>query len=465
MAGENSTNGMTAKERAVVLGTFALLVSCALLLLQSSPGSVQQTTEVVLMTVSWAAAGWLSTLPRLLRGLLVGPAVVGATEILPKFVLGWNSALNDGPIGEALLGGALICMFVDWADPPLRLRSWATAGRARWLLYYGACVPGVLALVIGSVGVAGGVVNLFMPIEWLRDGDYDQRTMSIEAIVAGCAILSILGLLRSGSSWASRRFYPSSKNPLPYGGSRGEAANHGGLPYLSWSQTVATNDTVASTMTSVQWTFLLCCVAFCAVAGGVSSGPAGAIVGALAAFFVGSFGLRGAGTLKFQGGTLEVIPHTKTDAERREEITPMSRREDVEVFVEQRGSSLYFCVARGDKASGPLPIVEVVPWDSFQNFEEGSHKQWFRSRGVVDERLDWDVIIAQSSVGRVVRVAESIDDHAWLVELLVNLQNTFIVPREAMLKSFRDATAAKSGANDPASSGGPAAQAVPVKPF
>ena len=71
---------------------------------------------------------------------------------------------------------------------------------------------------------------------------------------------------------------------------------------------------------------------------------------------------------------------------------------------------------------GPLPSSERVPFDSFGNFEEGSHKQWFRPPGAVNATLDWGVIVAQSSVGRIVLVAKLLHEQAWLIELLVKLQ-------------------------------------------
>ena len=134
------------------------------------------------------------------------------------------------------------------------------------------------------------------------------------------------------------------------------------------------------------------------------------------------------------------LSYSKTDRDRREELTPVMRREDCEAFLEIRDDTIFFCVARGDGGQKPLPVVEVVPWVSFGNFEEGSHKQWFRSKGAPDQMPDWDVIIAQSSVPRVVNVAESMNDHASMVELLTLLQQNFAGPaRDKAISAFEEA--------------------------
>ncbi len=113
-----------------------------------------------------------------------------------------------------------------------------------------------------------------------------------------------------------------------------------------------------------------------------------------------------------------------------------------------------------------MPIVESVPWESFGNFEEGSHKQWFRSRGNASELADWGVIVAQSSVGRVVNVAESVHSHAWLVELLVTLQNTFILPRDRLLREFHEVDQKRRVHSAPSElEGQSAVNDAPIRPF
>jgi hypothetical protein len=180
-------------------------------------------------------------------------------------------------------------------------------------------------------------------------------------------------------------------------------------------------------------------VVFGAVTGFLSGGIEMAIFSAVTTAWFGQWCLRGAGKLVLSNNTLTSVPHQKSESERREEITPISRKEDCHAFLEERDGQIWFVVARGDKAVGPFAVVECEPWDSFDNFEEGSHKQWFRPRGVADDRLDWGTIIAQSRTGRVMRVAETLSDHAVLVELLITLQNTFIAPRAAMLREFNSA--------------------------
>ncbi|MEQ1577667.1 MAG: hypothetical protein ABL894_08440, partial [Hyphomicrobium sp.] len=186
---------------------------------------------------------------------------------------------------------------------------------------------------------------------------------------------------------------------------------------------------------------------------------------AMAAAWLGALGLRGAGKFAMQGETLVHVPHTKTEDERREELTPVTRREDCEAFVEQGDGKLWFCVARGTASEGQLPVVERVPFDSFGNFEEGSHKQWFRPRGSVNETLDWGVIVAQSSVGRIVLVAESLHEQAWLIELLVKLQTTFIGPRDAMLQTLKDTEQKRRAHDATAGHKGASTDEAPLKPF
>lgn len=202
---------------------------------------------------------------------------------------------------------------------------------------------------------------------------------------------------------------------------------------------------------------------------GLPNGPGGMLFGFMLAALIGSFGLRGADKPVMQGDTLRLSPHTKTDEERLEESEPVTHYEICLAYLEVADDVIWFCVERGDFYTGQTSVVERVPWQSIGNFEEGSHKEWFRSR--VDKRdvRDWGVIIAQSAVGRVLRVAESVDDRAWLIELLIKLQNMFIEPREAMLQAVAEAAAAKSIGPPPTEDAGPAKPAstegVPTKRF
>ncbi len=106
-----------------------------------------------------------------------------------------------------------------------------------------------------------------------------------------------------------------------------------------------------------------------------------------------------------------------------------------------------------------------MPFDSFGNFEEGSHKQWFRPRGAVTATLDWGVIVAQSSVGRIVLVAESVDEQAWLIELLVKLQTTFIAPRDDMLQALKEAEQKRRAHERRQVTRASSIDDAPVKPF
>jgi hypothetical protein len=235
-----------------------------------------------------------------------------------------------------------------------------------------------------------------------------------------------------------------------------------GVQSLSWRQVVGTGHTKAGAHARSERFALNTALALGAAAGWWAGGIAGAGIAAFAGFWLVGLGLRNAPTPDFRGGW---TPHTPTARERREDVEPVTRTEDCEAFLEVINNEIHFCIARGDKSVGPLPVVECVPWDSFSNFEEGSHKQWFRPRGEVDDRLDWGVIIAQSNVGRIIRVAESVYDHAGLIELLVTLQNTFITPREEMLRDFREPEPVDQTAQRQASRSDPASQEVPVAPF
>ena len=241
--------------------------------------------------------------------------------------------------------------------------------------------------------------------------------------------------------------------------------NRNGYQLLTWSQIVGTSETVAGKDGRRRFRIYGGVIVVAALAGVANGSAEDAAFYATVAAWLGALGLRGAGKFAMQGQTLVHVPHTKTDEERREELTPVTRREDCEAFVEEVDGTLWFCVARGTVSEGPLPVVERVPFDSFGNFEEGSHKQWFRPRGTVSETLDWGVIVAQSSVGRIVLVAQSVDEQAWLIELLVKLQTTFIAPRDAMLRALTEAEHKRRAHDEPTGSSGAPIDATPVKPF
>ena len=229
------------------------------------------------------------------------------------------------------------------------------------------------------------------------------------------------------------------------------------MPCVSWSQDVGTSDTLAGVDSRMRLFILLGAVLIAAVLGYRSGGMNGAGLYAFTTFIIGSFGLRYAGKPDLQ---LQISPHHKTEGERRQELTPVTRREDCEAFLQAQGDTIFFSIARGDKRRGALPVVETIPWTSFENFEEGSHKQWFRSRGMPDEMPDWGVIVAQSKVPRVVKVAESVNDHAGLVELLSALQQVFTgQSRERILAAFAEASA--EGPLSPSPLGAPTVPKLP----
>lgn len=240
---------------------------------------------------------------------------------------------------------------------------------------------------------------------------------------------------------------------------------YNGYPAVAWSQIVGTSQSVAGDDAAGRFKLYLGLIAVGALIG-LSVGLEGMVLGAMLAAWLGGLGLRGAGKFVLQGEALGFVDKPKTDEERREEITPVTMRQDCHAFIEEEDGELWFCVGRGDLNEGPLPTVERVPWDSVSNFEEGSHKQWFRGRGAPSELADWGVIVAQTSVGRVVKVGESVYEHAWLVELLVTLQNTFIAPRDEMIRKMHEA--AKMGEREQQKSTdtvGSDTGAVPNRPF
>lgn len=236
-----------------------------------------------------------------------------------------------------------------------------------------------------------------------------------------------------------------------------------GYPSLVWAQEVATDDTIATADQKMRWRYWPWSLVIGALYGIYNGGLSGGWGDLFAAIVI--FGWLG---LHFLRPKAAHDLHNPEQA-KREEITPETRREDCEAFIAEHDGTLHFYIARGDKSTGPLPIVDRVPWESFGNFEEGSHKQWFRSRGNASELVDWGVIVVQSSVGRVgrvVNVAESVHSHAWLVELLVTLQNTFVAPRDKMMRDFREAAQKQRAHSGPADHADQTAtNDAPVKPF
>jgi hypothetical protein len=296
-------------------------------------------------------------------------------------------------------------------------------------------------------------------IYWRRDEVHLDRASGKVYITKELFIASVILFLVGAAFW----FLSRDQSMRSIG--RVNEGNRNGYQLLTWSQIVGTSETVAGKDGRRRFRIYGGVIVVAALAGVANGSAEDAAFYATVAAWLGALGLRGAGKFAMHGQTLVHVSHTKTDEERREELTPVTRREDCEAFVEEVDGVLWFCVARGTASEGPLPVVERVPFDSFGNFEEGSHKQWFRPRGTVSEMLDWGVIVAQSSVGRIVLVAQSVDEQAWLIELLVKLQATFIAPRDAMLRALKEAEHKRRADDEPTGSSGAPIDATPVKPF
>jgi hypothetical protein len=296
-------------------------------------------------------------------------------------------------------------------------------------------------------------------IYWSRVEIYLERASGKVYITKELFIASVIFFLVGAA------FLYLSRDQLMRSIGRITEGNRNGYRLLAWSQIVGTSETVAGKDGRRRFRIYGGLIVVSALAGVANGSAEDAAFYATVAAWLGALGLRGAGKFAMHGQTLGYAPHVKTEEERREELTPVTRREDCEAFVEEVDGVLWFCVARGTASEGPLPVVERVPFDSFGNFEEGSHKQWFRPRGTVSEMLDWGVIVAQSSVSGIVLVAQSVDEQAWLIELLVKLQTTFIAPRDAMLRALKEAQHKRRADDEPTGSSGAPIDATPVKPF
>lgn len=246
-----------------------------------------------------------------------------------------------------------------------------------------------------------------------------------------------------------------------------------GFPLLTWSQEVGTGRSMGQGVARAMWIAQLVTVALGGVVGLYFWGWQGALGGLFVGGWLAALMPREAATpdlrLPIEGSSAGAprVPRPLTDDERRFLAQAETRFEDCEVFIEDAGDELFFCVARGDKSKGPLPVVERVPWSnlatSFDNFEVGSHRQWFRTKSAPDNLPDWDVIIAQARQPRLVKVAESVNDHASMVELLARLQITFTGQNRDEIvstwKRTRDEARRKTAGHSAGSDG------VPTKPF
>jgi hypothetical protein len=337
---------------------------------------------------------------------------------------------------------------------------------------------GLIILVLFSI-VYGAWKILFTLAVNSHDGSYVRWTKGV--IVAGIYVVALLswdvgfleGARRYGvdihryaqlvivaglaALWAFSPRGPFTKTQpiVPKGRLVQVGGDRRGYPTLSWTQRIASDETIASADRKRRFGYLGWVLVAGAVFGIYQEGPKGNWSNVF--YAVALFGWLG---LHFMRPKASLDPHDPEHA-KREENTPVARTEDCEAFVAENDGALFFCIARGDKSTGTLALVEHVPWDSFGNFEEGTHKQWFRSRTSTDSLIDWDVIIVQSSKGRVVEVAQSVGDHASLVELLGQLQITFIEGRAAALRTYK----AENDAAFSATPGAASVADVPVQPF
>ena len=402
-------------------------------------------------------------------------------------------AINDGLVSGLVCGAAIIFLSSKWLGPLLNSPMPLDPPNS-WLKHLGTMSEVLLAFAATRLLNARITRLAAMSANWIG-----WKTAELKEVIVAFVMVWFLslcqwaGILQQsiGTKLPIRRvmdfgtvditvdmfimpvvlcvfglaFWHLSRDRLKASGGLITETPRNGYPMLSWSQTVSTSETVASNDTRLRFLIYLGMIGVAAFVGIASGNPESLMFYLIAAVWLGALGLRGAGKYALQGQTLVHIPHSKSESERREELTPMTRREDCEAYVEKHDEKLWFCVARGNAGQGALAVVERVPFDSFGNFEEGSHKQWFRPRGSVNETLDWGVIVAQSSVGRIVLVAQSLDEQAWLIELLVKLQTTFIGPRDGMLQALKEAEHKRRAHDTSTGRRGASADEAPIKPF
>lgn len=410
-------------------------------------------------------------------GMAVGP-------IIERWLLRWATRSEQTAFASARVVAVLcgIAPFFDpWSDRDIsgwgglvvlaniwlwaaavavgahRMRGWLSRLSSNW------SDKGMLLLFLLLAAFIVGMVMYKLWADGVRVSRNPVASATLADIAAMWLRLIIPPLVVGGITWLVFRRQTSSDDEtfgLIVEGRRNDS------PMLSWSQERGTDDTLASQDAQGRFKLWMRFIAFGAIVGLSTGRIENLFLGAFAATWLGAFGMRGAGSLKMSGDTLQHVPYSPKPDDRREEMTPVTQREDCEAFLREHEGVIHFYLARGDKSKGPLPLAEAVPWDSFGNFEEGSHRQWFRSRGNPSELADWGVIIAQSSTGRVVRVAESVHSHAMLVELLVKLQNTFILPREKILQEFREAERKRRAQDEPQAIGDePRVDDAPIRPF
>ncbi len=470
-----TTTTMTTTERAIAL--FVMAFICSSLIASVSAGATLPKVAISAMTfpAAMAVMGFAAIWPRITRTLIVGPiaGLLIASNSVPD-ILGHTGPINTAAhlidLGESIFMCAIVAPAVEFSDPANRVRRWAAAGRSRWPAYYAVHLVQITLLLSAAIAFGAGLMNFITPVDWLKFDGFEttsRLTLSICAMLTGVFFAVVLALLngRAGNvlswfkvfgkagrmtasettsnkqlswheridAWINDNKTVSSKRP-ELGSIKSYTKN--GLPAMSWSQEIASTLTVENVKAGEKLKTIVSSVLVASIAGFIvggstaktgqilADGLGGAFSLALAAFVIVAIALKGDANKQ------------KSDTERRDEVTPVGCQEDCEAFIAEHLGELHLYIARGDLSAGPLPVVSMVLWDSFGNFEEGSQKQWFRKRGVMDSWPDWGVIIAQSNKG-VVCVAESLHSNAWLADLLGQLQQTFVAPRRSMLREFR----------------------------
>lgn len=342
------------------------------------------------------------------KRLAYARAIAAVTSIAPLFQ-------SDAAFNSPLSVFALIVCAVAWAT------VMAVGYEITYLRHGQLWFPLIVILaMLGLFAVVNITWHQGMSLATVPMNTLTERQKLIIPLLLGVPLV-ILGL----TSWRLLRGKVLVDRPIGIV----TRSERNGYPMLAWSQLAGSSETQAGADARGRLGLYLVFVGIFAVAGFLSGSIEGMVLSTLLGGWLGIFGLRESGTLALQGDTLRHVPHTKSAEERREEAAPVVHREDCRAYVEVEKGELYFCLNRGNLDDGPLPPVERVPLDSFGNFEEGSHREWFRSKLSSGEVKDWGVIIAQSNTGRVLRVAESIGERLWLVELLILLQRTFVEDR------------------------------------
>lgn len=239
--------------------------------------------------------------------------------------------------------------------------------------------------------------------------------------------LSFYGLVKPGRSEAKSR--------MPVG--TVSVYNSDGRSGLSWVQEVGTTATKASEHSRLGLNLWVIVVAVAGVFGLVTSGAEDMFFYAIAAGFIGLFGLRGVHATYANGG---IQYSGLSEQERKDETIPITKREDCEAWVQLKDGEPVFHLARGDRLAGPLAVVAQMPLRELGSFEISTHSAWLRSPTEIDQRRDWGVIINETANSGVVVIAEWVHAPRWLTELRGMLSKSFDgVERERILAAAEEA--------------------------